>query len=137
MLELDTDIKKTEKHCEVVEELMQYPFNVSQVGFSLLVRCIEKQLDIVAQPASYANTIFKDVAKEFNMSVPCLERCMRDTMVTANVNCVNDPNVVYPNYLIKSALNETKTKNFVSAMGLYISTRYKRRLLERYSKNCW
>lgn len=47
---LNSDMIQTERHCDVVEELMQYPFNVSQVGFSMLVRCIEKQLDIVAQP---------------------------------------------------------------------------------------
>ncbi len=134
---LNSDMIQTERHCDVVEELMQYPFNVSQVGFSMLVRCIEKQLDIVAQPVSYADTIFKEVAREFNMPVRSIERYMRDTMVTANINCTNDPNVEYPNYLIKASLKETKTKNFVSAMGLYITTKYKRRLLATYNKNCW
>lgn len=41
---LNSDMIQTERHCDVVEELMQYPFNVSQVGFSMLVRCIEKTI---------------------------------------------------------------------------------------------
>lgn len=134
---LDTNKVQTERHCDVVEELMQYPFNVSQVGFALLVRCVEKQLDLVTQPVSYADTIFKEVAMEFNMPVKSLERHIRDTMVTLSVNCINDPNVVYPNYLIKASLQETKTKNFVSAIGLYITTKYKRKLLATCNKNCW
>ena len=132
----DIDILEQRTHFEVVETLMEFPFNVSQVGFNMLVSCIKKVLKIDIPDVSYTKTIFKEVSEEFNVTIQQLEKYMRDTLVTLNVNCLNDPSIEYPNYLIKATLSETKVKNFISTMALYIKAKRNRNVLASYNKNC-
>ena len=132
----DIDILEQRTHFEVVETLMEFPFNVSQVGFNMLVSCIKKVLKIDIPDVSYTKTIFKEVSEEFNVTIQQLEKYMRDTLVTLNVNCLNDPSIEYPNYLIKATLSETKVKNFISTMALYIKAKHNRNVLASYNKNC-
>ena len=132
----DIDIIEQRTHLEVVETLMEFPFNVSQVGFNMLVSCIKKVLKIDIPDVSYTKTIFKEVSEEFNVTIQQLEKYMRDALVTLNVNCLNDPSIEYPNYLIKATLSETKVKNFISAMALYIKAKRNRNVLASYNKNC-
>ena len=115
---------------------MEFPFNVSQVGFNMLVSCIKQVLKIDIPDVSYTKTIFKEVSEEFNVTIQQLEKYMRDTLVTLNVNCLNDPSIEYPNYLIKATLSETKVKNFISTMALYIKAKRNRNVLASYNKNC-
>ncbi len=133
----DIDILEQRTHFEVVETLMEFPFNVSQIGFNMLVSCIKKVLKIDIPDVSYTKTIFKEVSEEFNVTIQQLEKYMRDTLVTLNVNCLNDPSIEYPNYLIKATLSETKVKNFISTMALYIKAKRNRNVLASYNKNCW
>ena len=132
----DIDILEQRTHFEVVETLMEFPFNVSQVGFNMLVSCIKKVLKIDIPDVSYTKTIFKEVSEEFNVTIQQLEKYMRDALVTLNVNCLNDPSIEYPNYLIKATLSETKVKNFISTMALYIKAKHNRNVLASYNKNC-
>lgn len=132
----DIDILEQRTHFEVVETLMEFPFNVSQVGFNMLVSCIKKVLKIDIPDVSYTKTIFKEVSEEFNVTIQQLEKYMRDALVTLNVNCLNDPSIEYPNYLIKATLSETKVKNFISTMALYIKAKRNRNVLASYNKNC-
>lgn len=132
----DIDILEQRTHFEVVETLMEFPFNVSQIGFNMLVSCIKKVLKIDIPDVSYTKTIFKEVSEEFNVTIQQLEKYMRDTLVTLNVNCLNDPSIEYPNYLIKATLSETKVKNFISTMALYIKAKRNRNVLASYNKNC-
>ena len=132
----DIDILEQRTHFEVVETLMEFPFNVSQVGFNMLVSCIKQVLKIDIPDVSYTKTIFKEVSEEFNVTIQQLEKYMRDTLVTLNVNCLNDPSIEYPNYLIKATLSETKVKNFISTMALYIKAKRNRNVLASYNKNC-
>ena len=132
----DIDIIEQRTHLEVVETLMEFPFNVSQVGFNMLVSCIKKVVKMDIPDVSYTKTIFKDVSEEFRVTIQQLEKYMRDTLVTLNVNCLNDPSIVYPNYLIKATLSETKVKNFISTMALYIKAKRNKNVLASYNKNC-
>lgn len=125
----------TECRYEIVETLMEFPFNVSQKGFPMIISCIEKQIENKNAIRHLSKSIINEVAEEYNVTSGFLEKAMRDTIATAGINCLNNPDIVYPNYLIKTAFRETRVKSFISAMSLYILIKRSRRELEMASKN--
>lgn len=115
-----SELIKNELEQQIVETLMEFPFNVSQKGFPLLVKCIEKQLLGRDNIRNLSKNTIGEVAEENNITPALLEKTMRETISTANVNCLNSSDLVYPNYLIKSAFRDTRVKSFIAAMSVYI-----------------
>ncbi len=119
-----------EKYCVVMDELMRYPFNVSQIGFPMIARAITTLVDTELPNKAFSKTVFKKVAEDFNVTVAYATKAMRDTMVTASNNC-NYVNVVYPNAVIESALAETKVKSFIVTMSTYINHLRNMQIIEK------
>ncbi len=118
-----------EIYMDVMDEIMNYPFNTSQVGFAMLVKTITKIIEAQIPLGSLETSTLKEVAEEFKVSVKTLEKLMRDAMVVASYNCKYNE-VIYPNVLIQSALGETKVKSFVMAMSYYINNKRMRNIIK-------
>lgn len=118
-------IEDNEYYSDVVEFLMRFPFNTSQIGFDYLIHTIIKVLDLNRQTLKLNQEVYNVLAEGFNVTPKKFEKSIRDVLVTLSNNCANCKDLAYPNELLKNMFLAPTSKAFIYAVAAYILLHHK------------
>ena len=113
-------IENSEYYPDVVDFLMKFPFNTSQIGFDYLIHSIVRVLTLNKKTLKLNQEVYSVLAEDFNVSSKKFEKSIRDVLITLSNNCANCKNVAYPNDLLRNIFLAPTAKAFIYAVASYL-----------------